>query len=49
MRTKISSEEKGQIPLDHTLVSVGAVRGPLKRADSDLAYSVHSRRDSANC
>jgi CRISPR-associated endoribonuclease Cas6 len=45
MRTKISLKGKGQIPFNYNLALAGAVYGPIKRVDSDLAYSIHSSTD----
>jgi CRISPR-associated endoribonuclease Cas6 len=45
MRTKISLKGKGLIPFNYNLALAGAVYGPIKKADSDLAYSIHSSTD----
>ena len=42
MRVKISLKGKGQIPFNYNLALAGAVYGPIKRIDPDLAYSIHS-------
>lgn len=42
MRVKIALTGKGLIPFNYNLALAGAVYGPIKRIDSDLAYSIHS-------
>lgn len=42
MRVKVSLCGRGLIPFNYNLALAGAVYGPIKRADSDLAYSIHS-------
>lgn len=42
MRAKISLRGKGLIPFNYNLALAGAVYGPIKRVDPDLAYSIHS-------
>jgi CRISPR-associated endoribonuclease Cas6 len=45
MRAKVSLKGSGLIPFNYNLALAGAVYGPIKRADSDLAYSIHSSKD----
>ena len=42
MRVKITLRGKGLIPFNYNLALAGAVYGPIKRIDPDLAYSIHS-------
>lgn len=45
MRVKITLRGKGLIPFNYNLALAGAVYGPIKRLDSDLAYNIHSSTD----
>jgi CRISPR/Cas system endoribonuclease Cas6 (RAMP superfamily) len=45
MRAKVSLKGRGLIPFNYILALAGAVYGAVKRADSDLAYSIHSSKD----
>lgn len=45
MRVRISLKGKGQIPFNYNLALAGAIYGFIKRADLDLAYSIHSSTD----
>ncbi len=42
MRVKISLKGKGFIPFNYNLALAGAVYGPIKRVDTDLACKIHS-------
>ena len=42
MRVKTTLRGKGLIPFNYNLALAGAVYGPIKRVDPDLAYDIHS-------
>jgi CRISPR-associated endoribonuclease Cas6 len=42
MRVRITLRGKGVVPFNYNLALAGAVYGPIKRVDSDLAYNIHS-------
>lgn len=45
MRVKVSLCGRGLIPFDYNLALAGAVYGPIKRVNTDLAYTIHSSTD----
>jgi CRISPR-associated endoribonuclease Cas6 len=45
MRTKITLRGKGLIPYNYNLALAGAIYGPIKRVNTDLAYDIHSSTD----
>jgi CRISPR-associated endoribonuclease Cas6 len=45
MRSKITLRGKGLIPFNYNLSLAGAIYGPIKRVNTDLAYSIHSSTD----
>lgn len=42
VRVKILLKGKGLIPFNYNLALAGAVYGPIKRVNTDLAYKIHS-------
>lgn len=42
IRVKISLKGRGQIPFNYNLALAGAVYGPIKRVDTELASRIHS-------
>jgi CRISPR-associated endoribonuclease Cas6 len=45
MRIKVSLNGRGLIPFNYNLALAGAVYGPIKRVDIDLASKIHSSTD----
>jgi CRISPR-associated endoribonuclease Cas6 len=45
MRIKVSLNGRGLIPFNYNLALAGAVYGPIKRVDTDLASKIHSSTD----